>query len=248
MLWQPKRHQRRGSVLPLVAFMTVALIGLVALAIDLGMVAVARNQCQNAADASAMAGARTITGDASGGYNVSSVPFNAITAAINNQVFGTNIKGDPNVPYDPATSSYITQQVQIDVGTYAYTYNDANPAAEGFAIQFPRTDTAEPYSAVRSTITYTGNFAFGRIFGINQFTAKAQSTAAHRPRDVMVIMDLSGSMRFQSLPGVPLTSGGQSAPGSTTNGPREVSMNPESVFPQFGHYSNVSLAALQGTT
>ena len=82
MLWQPKRHQRRGSVLPLVAFMTVALIGLVALAIDLGMVAVARNQCQNAADASAMAGARTINGDSSGNYNVSSVPFNAITAAL----------------------------------------------------------------------------------------------------------------------------------------------------------------------
>ena len=247
MLWQLKPHKRRGSVLPLVAFMTVALMGLLALAIDLGTVAVARNQCQNAADTSAMAGARTITGDASGGYNVSSVPKNAITAAINNQVFGKPIQGDPNVPYDPATSSYITGQVEIDVGTYAYTYNDANPGAEGFGIQFPRTDVNEPYSAVRSTITFTGNFAFGRIFGLNTFNAKAQSTAAHRPRDVMVIMDLSGSMRFQSLPGVPLTSSSQAAPGSTTNGPREVSMNPESIFPQFGHYSNVALAALQGT-
>jgi len=57
MLWQAKQPKRRGSVLPLVAFMTVALMGLLALAIDLGMVAVARNQCPNAADASAMAGA-----------------------------------------------------------------------------------------------------------------------------------------------------------------------------------------------
>src|SRR5207253_11513194 len=55
------------------------------------------------------------------------------------------------------------------------------------------------------------------------------------------------SMRYQSLPGVPLTSSSQAAPGSTTNGPREVSMIPESIFPQFGHYSNVALAALQGT-
>ena len=46
---------RRGVVLPLVAVCLIALIGLVALAIDIGMVAVAKTQAQNAADCVAMA-------------------------------------------------------------------------------------------------------------------------------------------------------------------------------------------------
>src|SRR5262245_20351547 len=56
---------RRGTILPLVAVSLVALIGFVALAIDLGMIMVARNQAQNAADVAAMTYARTIDGSAS---------------------------------------------------------------------------------------------------------------------------------------------------------------------------------------
>ncbi len=250
----PNRVPRRGAVLPLVAICTVALIGLVAMAIDLGMVAVARTQCQNAADSAAMAGARTINGLSAGNYNLSSVPINAVKAAVANKVFATYVQGDPNnITADAGLTdsqgnpySYTSGQVNVKVGTYAYTYNDADPSKEGFGAQLPRTDPTEPYSAVQATVNYTGNFSFGRIFGINTYNANAQATAVHRPRDVMIIMDLSGSMRFQSLPGVPM-SGGQAA-ASANNIARTQSMNPESVFPQFGHYSNVAAAALQGTS
>src|SRR5437588_7174688 len=85
--------RRRGSVLPMVAVCTIALIGLVALAIDVGMVAVARSQAQNAADSGAMAGARIINGNSTGNYNYSSVPGQAITAATANKIFTTNVQG-----------------------------------------------------------------------------------------------------------------------------------------------------------
>jgi hypothetical protein len=226
-------------VLPLVALCLIALISMVALAIDVGMVAIARSQCQNAADASAMAGARTISGDVSVNYNLSAVPTNAQAAAMANKVFGTNV---------PAGN------VTITTGSYTYVYNDNNPSQEGFQIQFPPSDPNEPYSSVQSTVTYTGNFAFARIFGLTNFTAMGQATAAHRPRDVVIVLDLSGSMRFQSLPGIPLTNsdtwgntGTFGAP-SSTSAPRMVSMNPDSVFPTFGHYSNTAAAALQGST
>ena len=52
----PKRS--RGAILPLTAIGIVALCGMVALSVDLGMYAVARAQCQDAADAAAVAGAR----------------------------------------------------------------------------------------------------------------------------------------------------------------------------------------------
>ena len=54
--------KRRGTILPLVAVSCVVLLGFVALAIDTGRLAVAKAQCQNAADAAAIAGARTLDG------------------------------------------------------------------------------------------------------------------------------------------------------------------------------------------
>ena len=51
---------RRGAILPYLALTIVALLGFMALAIDLGMIMVAKTQAQNAADAAAFAGARAL--------------------------------------------------------------------------------------------------------------------------------------------------------------------------------------------
>jgi uncharacterized membrane protein len=61
--------------------------GFVALAIDLGVIAVAKTQCQNSADAAAMAGARGLDGTA-----------------------GQN-RGDVSTP---GTSMYIAQHTALD--------------------------------------------------------------------------------------------------------------------------------------
>src|SRR5262245_51694239 len=89
-------------------------------------------------DVAAMAGAWTINGNATGNYNYSSVPTNAIKAAVANKVFSQYVQGDPaqitNVgPTDSQGNyyAYTSGQVKVEVGTYAYTYNDANPSAEG---------------------------------------------------------------------------------------------------------------------
>src|SRR3954453_16581405 len=95
---------RRGAVLPLVVLSLVALVGMLALAIDIGMVAVARSQVQNAADSAAMAGARTFNG--SSDYNYGAVPGNAIRAASGNKVLGTAVGGDPASYTNPATDTY----------------------------------------------------------------------------------------------------------------------------------------------
>src|SRR5262249_683828 len=78
-------------------------------------------------------------------------------------------------------------------------------------------------------------------------------TAPHPPHHYMLIVHLSGSMRFQSLPCSPLSNkdvngnSGTFAYAAAPN-PRNVSLNPDPVFPQFGHYSDTGTAALQGTT
>jgi hypothetical protein len=57
-----KPHPERGAAMVLVAISMVALIGFVALAVDLGYLLVTRNEVQNVADASALAGARALGG------------------------------------------------------------------------------------------------------------------------------------------------------------------------------------------
>jgi hypothetical protein len=74
----------------------------------------------------------------------------------------------------------------------------------------------------------------------------ASSAAVHRPRDVVIIMDLSGSMRFESLPGVYVDANGTAWP-NYPNYARNTSLNPDPAFPQWGHYSATSTAALQGS-
>jgi hypothetical protein len=233
-------------VLPLVTLCLVALVGLLALAIDIGMIAVARSQCQNAADAAASAGARVINGNSTSNYNYSAIPGAAIKAATYNKVFTQYVQGDPNNYTTINPYTFQSGQVTVEVGSFAYIYNDSNPSSEGFRLDIPRVLTGEPYSAVRATVAGQGNYFFARVFGLSAFNTSAQAVAAHRPRDVMIIVDLSGSMRFQSLPGIPMS--GTSAFAASTFSPRVQSMNPESVFPQFGHYSSVASAALQGTS
>ena len=71
------RHmRRRGTALVLVVLALIPLMAFAALAIDLGLLAVARTQAQQAADAAAMSGARTINGNSANNNNYSSVGSN----------------------------------------------------------------------------------------------------------------------------------------------------------------------------
>ncbi|MFO0864918.1 MAG: Tad domain-containing protein [Gemmataceae bacterium] len=238
-----KAKQRRGAIILLFVLALISLAGLLALALDVGVIAVARSQAQNAADTAAMTGARTINGSTS--QNVASAPKNAINAAMQNKILNQNVSANLASINTSDSVSYTSGNVTIQVGSYEYKYNDTDSSKEKFESLFPRTDNTVPYSAVKATITGQSNNTFARVFGLNSTNIQATAIAAHRPRDIMIIMDLSGSMRFQSLPGIPLS--GTTAQPSATSA-RDVSMNPESVFPQFGHYSNTSSAALKGTS
>ena len=103
---------RRGVILPYVAISMVALLGFIALAIDLGMVMVAKTQTQNAADAAAFAGARTLTGGANPNTTQATANGQAVAAA--NTVLGTSVPA-ANVTmthgayhYDPSYANFLS--------------------------------------------------------------------------------------------------------------------------------------------
>jgi hypothetical protein len=236
---------RRGAVLPLVAVCTIALMGMLALAIDIGMVAIARSQAQNAADSAAMAGARTITGNT--GQNYNQIAVNAITAATDNVIFNTPVVGDPTQISNPSTDTFTSGQVTVVCGGYSYVYNDSSSSGEGFKLTMPGVPSGDPYSAVQVTVNTSSPTSFGRVFGLNSFNVTATSAAVDRPRDIIIIMDLSGSMRFESLPGVYVDSAGTAWPNYPSFG-RNTSLNADPIFPQWGHYSDTTTAALQGSS
>src|SRR3954452_2171232 len=86
--------RRPGAVLPLVTVCLVGLLGFVALAIDVGMMAVARTQAQSAADVAALAGARTLNGQP--GNNRPAAEAEAREAATSNAILASPIT-DPQV-------------------------------------------------------------------------------------------------------------------------------------------------------
>ncbi len=83
---------RRGTVVPMLACMITALIGFLALAIDVGIMVTAKTQAQQAADLAALTAARTINGNASNNYNQTLATTNAQNILSYNSILGTAIQ------------------------------------------------------------------------------------------------------------------------------------------------------------
>jgi Flp pilus assembly protein TadG len=215
---RPSRPERsRGAILPLTAISIIGLCGFLALSIDLGMLAVARAQVQDAADAAAIAGARSLNG--SSGSNTTTSTANAIAQATRNTILGTNVA--------PA-------EVAVQQGCWHYNYN-----SQTFSPEFPP-GTNENYNLTQVTITHTYNTTFAAVIGVPTMTVTGISTAAHRPRDVAMVLDYSGSMNNESD-----LWNCESYLGSYLNTPN----NPDPIFPQWGPYNTTfsPLATLQCT-
>lgn len=214
MVRRQKNVRRVGAIVPLMALVITALLGMTALAVDLGMIAIARNQCQNAADAAAMAAARSLNGN---------------TASSNNsgpaQTAGTAV-GNLNKVLGQAPAS-----VNVTIGDYYY-----DTASQAFKISPSSLGVAgDNYTLAQATVTYQPKAFFSVIWGLSSFNTTATATAAHRPRDVAIIQDFSTSMRFQSYMGMNNNNG--SWTNASSGAPRQVSMNQDTNVPAFGHYS-----------
>ena len=116
MLRKRRVQGRRGTILPLLAVSLVALFACVALAIDVGRLAVAQAECQNAADLAAIAGVRTINTGSSG--NLTSATTNAQNAAIANKILG---------------QALAASEIAVTHGAYHYT-----SSTQSLRRRFPR--------------------------------------------------------------------------------------------------------------
>jgi len=191
----------------------ISLCGFAALAIDVGRMSVARVQCQAAADAAAMAAARSLTGQAS--QNFTTATANAVNAVSAFQVLGT-----------PLTAS----NLNVNYGAYRYSYSTQQFTAAYTLL------TGELANLAQANLTFQCPTMFATMFGFNVFNISTTATAAHRPRDVSIVLDYSGSMNNESdlWNCESYLDNGLAAPNNTDY----TSNNCETIYPKFGHYSN----------
>ena len=200
-------HTRRhGTVLVLFVVGLVPIIAMLAFAIDVGMLTVAQTQLRDAADAAALAGCRALNGNTTTSNNYAGAAPAAQTAITANDILG---------------NSLTTAQLTLNIGQYTY-----NSAAQQFQGTFPSSLSSGNWNMVQAIVTtnLTNSLGFAKIFNYSLPNFQATATATYRPRDICVILDYSGSMRFSSLLGAPYY------------GNRSCN-NQESTVPTFGQYS-----------
>jgi Flp pilus assembly protein TadG len=200
----------------MVALGLAALCAATAMAIDIGALAVAKTQCQAAADAAALAGARSLDGSSSG--NTTTATTNAKNVAAANKILSQSIAAS---------------EVTVTHGAYHY---DATTLA--FTAQYPPVDP-DNYNLTKVEITHPVPSFFSRAFSGIGYSVTCSAVAAHRPRDVTIVLDYSGSMNNESD-----LWNNESYLGSVNNSPN----NTDTVVPSFGAYSSSGATLISTST
>ncbi len=213
------RH-RRGTVVPVLGVCLIGIFGFVALAVDLGMLAVSRTQSQNAADVAALVGTRTLN-------NKDGVSFNNLPAAI--------VAARNAVTSNPHLSTYFTasQVTRIEVGQYLYDDTSQTFRVNSWTNVTTNGTVTAPsgsWTAMRVTVSVAQPTYFMRVFGVTTMPTGARATAVYRPRDIAFVLDMTGSMAF-----------------SSTFNFNSRSHNPDTNVPRMGHYASIQSMLISTT-
>jgi Flp pilus assembly protein TadG len=159
--------RRKGVVLVFFALVLICLIGIMALAVDVGYIYNVKGDLQAAVDAAALAGA--------GGLSIdqSTARARAINVALSNYANGLPV---------------VLQNSDVQLGMWN--------SATGFTpLNSP---TARP-NAVKVTALLTGvNLFFAGALGINSRDFSSSAIAVFGARDIVLTLDYSGSMSYDS--------------------------------------------------
>lgn len=192
---QPRRDQkRRGMVVVITAFMLVAIFAFVSLSVDSGRIVLTDTQMQNAVDAAALAASQEITAAihaAGQGEGSATIDANSISIAAARQM-AADVAAANGVYVDPNT----------DVQFGKRRYDEASDT-------WPIDWGVSPYNVVRVVARRTNAedleapdgelpMAFGWAVGKESVPLQTSATAFVEARDLMLVLDFSGSMSDDS--------------------------------------------------
>ncbi len=199
----------------------IGMFGFCGLAIDLGLLAVSRTQCQNAADSSALTACRLL---------------NTKPASVNSNLGPAVAEGKVRASSNTNLNQAFTNaQIQkVEVGQYLY-----DTSAQIFRVatwtDVTNSQAATPgsgsWTAIRVTLAVSQPTYFMKAFGVTTMPTGAKATAVYRPRDTAFVIDMTGSMGNGSIFNL-----------------NSCSLNPDDLVPSFGHYKNLPSGNGTGST
>ncbi len=164
----PQQAARRGAIAVLAAILMVVMVGMVAFAIDLGMIMVHRTNIQRAVDAASLAGSDVLV---SGGNR------REIKDAVEYYLTANGVD----------VSALGRRNLRIQTGTW-----------DSENRQFQSAPLDESHAIRVFVETTDNRFYFAPVLGRTDYNATAEAIVASQiggPQDVQLVIDRSGSMR-----------------------------------------------------
>lgn len=176
-------QRRRGAVIVQVAVSSTVMLGMAALAVDVGMLYTGKVEVQNAADSAALAAASRLS--VAEGMETAAIAEADKFAAFNHVMGNTPQVFPEDVEFGGA-------DVDFDTGRITFDSNANKVDAVRVTVRHAKTDTP----GVRKPLATP--LAFANIFGISSAGFEAKAAAVLVPRDIAVVIDLSNSMTWDS--------------------------------------------------
>lgn len=186
-------QNRRGAALVLGAILMVVLFAFVAFAIDIGFISLTRAQLQNNADAAALAAAQEL----SGVDDPAMVRTNARQAALD--VVIANVGGNPdNANFDPA-QDVVFGKLSWNAAQQAYLYQWGDQYTPYNVVKvFARRQLRPPTPDSQVILDQRLPLFFAPVIGETKAALETSAIANFQPRDIMVVLDFSHSMCYDS--------------------------------------------------
>ncbi len=174
----PVRHDRRGAILVLVAFLVPIMAIFAAFAVDVAWMQLVNTELRTATDSAARAGAKVLSVE----QDTIAARAAAIDAASRNKVAGVGLQMAPD-------------DVQ---------FGRSNQVIIGGRFQFVEADSglinAIHIDGQRTEGSLGGpvNLFFSRVLGVDSFQPRQEAVSTVLDRDVCLVIDRSGSMGLKS--------------------------------------------------
>ena len=171
----------------------VVLFAMVAFAIDVGMISLTEARLQKNADAAALAAAQQLSGT----LPASTVRANACQAA--QTIYTANVGGNANNAYFDPNQDVVFGQSVWNAQTQAYTYNWGTQYYPYNIVQvFGRRIVRQPDAGYNQPLDQRLPLWFAPVLGQTSASIQTSAIASFMPRDIMLVLDFSHSMCYDS--------------------------------------------------
>lgn len=187
-----RRHARRGVVLVMTAISMIMIIGFIALSVDIGTISLTQSRMQTAVDSASLAAAQEVTqAVAEAGENGESGGDAATAAAEAARAKAVEIAALNGVYLDPDRDVIFGNRTFDDVSdTWSIAWGQTPYNAVRVIAHRDGTDTTQPDGRLP--------LAFAWVFGKYSQDLLVQATSYVKPREIVLVLDYSGSMNDDS--------------------------------------------------